>query len=78
MILRKKDIQSLSVSTILTNPKLQASTPPQEIDTYLDRFAETYKFYDSIIVMDLQGNVRYGSKGSPRDNHANRPISKQR
>ncbi|WP_295620433.1 methyl-accepting chemotaxis protein [Chamaesiphon sp. GL140_3_metabinner_50] len=72
MILRRKDIQSLSVSSVLTNPKLRASSSVAEIETYLDRFADTYKFYDSIIVFDLQGNPLYASKGSRRDNHSDR------
>jgi methyl-accepting chemotaxis protein len=72
MILRRKDIQSLSVSSVLTNPKLRASSSVAEIETYLDRFGDTYKFYDSIMVLDLQGNPLYVSKGSPRDNHSDR------
>jgi len=72
MILRRKDIQSLSVASVLTNPKLRASSSVAEIETYLDRFADTYKFYDSIMVFDLQGNPLYASKGSPRVNHSDR------
>jgi hypothetical protein len=72
MTLRRKDIQSLSVSTVLTNPKLQASSSVVEIETYLDRFAETYKFYDSISILDLQGNSLYVSKGSDRTNQRDR------
>jgi methyl-accepting chemotaxis protein len=74
LILRRKDIQSLSVSSVLTNPKLRTSTSAAEIETYLDRFADTYKFYDSIMVFDLQGNPLYVSKGSPRTNHSDRPY----
>ena len=72
LILRRKDIQSLSVSSVLTNPKLSASSSVAEIETYLDRFADTYKFYDSIMVFDLQGNPLYASKGSDRSNHSDR------
>jgi methyl-accepting chemotaxis protein len=72
LILRRKDIQSLSVSAVLTNPKLRASTSAAEVETYLDRFADTYKFYDSIMVLDLQGNPLYASKGSPRENYSDR------
>jgi methyl-accepting chemotaxis protein len=72
MILRKTDIQALSVSTVLTNAKVRAATPPQEIDRLLDDLIATHKFYDSIMVFDLQGNPLYASKNSPRDNHANR------
>ncbi len=72
MILRRKDIQSLSVSSVLTNPKLRASSSVAEIETYLDRFVDTYKFYDSISVLDLQGNSLYVSKGSDRNNRGDR------
>ena len=72
MILRRKDIQSLSVSSVLTNPKLRASSSVAEIETYLDRFADTYKFYDSISVLDLQGNPLYVSKGSDRNSRGDR------
>ncbi len=72
MILRRKDIQSLSVSSVLTNPKLRASSSVAEVETYLDRFADTYKFYNSIIVLDLQGNPIYVSKGSDRNNRSDR------
>lgn len=71
-ILRRKDIQSLAVSSVLTNPKLRSSSSVAEIETYLDRFVDTYKFYDSIMVFDLQGNPLYVSKGSPRNNHSDR------
>ena len=72
MILRRKDIQSLSLAPVLTNPKLRANSSVPEIETYLDRFKDTYKLYDSIMVFDLQGNPLYVSQGSPRDNHRDR------
>jgi methyl-accepting chemotaxis protein len=72
MILRRKDIQSLSVSTVLTNPKLRTSSSVAEIETYLNRFADTYKFYDSINILDLQGNSLYVSKGGDRNNYRDR------
>jgi len=72
MILRQKDIQSLSLAPVLTNPKLRASSSVSEIETYLDRFKDTYKLYDSIIVFDSQGNTQYASKGSPRNNNRDR------
>jgi methyl-accepting chemotaxis protein len=72
MILRRKDIQSLSVSTVLTNPKLRTNSSVAEIETYLNRFADTYKFYDSISILDLQGNSLYVSKGSDRPNYRDR------
>lgn len=77
MILRRKDIQSLSVSSVLTNPKLRASSSVAEIETYLDRFADTYKFYDSISILDLQGNSLYVSKGSDRANRSDRAYFKE-
>jgi methyl-accepting chemotaxis protein len=72
LTLRRKDIQSLAVSAVLTNPKLRTSSSVAEIETYLDRFTDTYKFYDSIMVFDLQGNPLYVSKDSPRTNHSDR------
>ena len=72
MILRRKDIQSLSLAPVLTNPQLRASSSVSEIETYLNRFQDTYKLYDSIMVFDLQGNPLYVSQGSPRDNHRDR------
>ncbi|WP_373545496.1 methyl-accepting chemotaxis protein [Chamaesiphon sp.] len=72
LILRRKDIQSLSLAPVLTNPQLRASSSVSEIETYLNRFQDTYKLYDSIMVFDLQGNPLYVSQGSPRDNHRDR------
>jgi len=72
MILRRKDLQSLSLAPVLTNPKLRSRSSVSEIETYLDRFKDTYKLYDSIVVFDSQGNTQYASTGSPRNNNRDR------
>jgi methyl-accepting chemotaxis protein PixJ len=57
MFERFGDIQVLANLPILTNPKVQAVTTPQDRKTTLDKFAETYGVYDNIVVADLNGNV---------------------
>lgn len=70
MFERFGDTQILSNLPILTNPKVRATTTPKEKQEVLDRFVQTYKVYDSIAVLDLNGDVIFQSQGDPIPNRS--------
>lgn len=74
LILRQQDIESLALTPALVDPKLKTLSTVAGVESYLDRFGETNNFYDSIAVLDLQGNPLYVSKGGDRSNVGDRPY----
>jgi methyl-accepting chemotaxis protein len=72
MTLRGKDVRTLSVLPLFTNSKVIANTTGLEKESFLNEFINNYKFYDSLMVLDLNGNPMAVSKGSKRENHKDR------
>ncbi len=70
--LRGKDIQTIADLPIFSNSaisnKLILASQEDIFNIYVDR----YRYYDSLILMDLNGNVIAASRGSSFDNNANR------
>ena len=71
---RYGDIQVLSTLPSFTNAKLRKEYPRQDKDAALDRFVKTYQFYDSIALLDLQGNVLAQSQGEALPNLSNQDF----
>jgi twitching motility protein PilJ/methyl-accepting chemotaxis protein PixJ len=71
---RYGDIQVLSTLPSFTNAKLRKEYPRQDKDAALDRFVKTYQFYDSIALLDLQGNVLAQSQGEALPNLYNQDF----
>ena len=68
MLERYGDIQLLAKLPILANPKLRAVVTPEEEQATLKTFLDTYKVYNSIAILDLNGNVIAQSQGEPLPN----------
>jgi methyl-accepting chemotaxis protein PixJ len=76
MIERYGDIQILSNLPILANRRVREDTSLQEKQTLLDKFIESYKVYDNIVVVDLNGNAIAQSQGDPVPNLSDREYFK--
>jgi len=74
---RYGDIQILTSLPDFTNPKLINITSRQEKEAKLNRFIEVYNFYDSIALLDLNGNVIVQSQGKPLTNLRDRTYFQQ-
>ena len=66
------DIQIMSNLTILTNPKLRASTTDKDKRAALDSFVKAYTIYNSVAAFDLEGNPLAQSTGKTLRNHKSR------
>ncbi|BDA74832.1 methyl-accepting chemotaxis sensory transducer with phytochrome sensor [Rivularia sp. IAM M-261] len=64
MVERYSNVQVLANLPIFANRRIRESVSTQEKQVVLDKIAETSKVYDSIAVVDLEGNVIVQSKGS--------------
>jgi methyl-accepting chemotaxis protein PixJ len=71
---RYGDIQVLSNLPILVNPKVRQVTNTQEKEAVLNRVVESYKAYDKIAVLDLNGNPLLQSQGKPISNLGNQQL----
>jgi twitching motility protein PilJ len=69
---RYGDIQILASLDIFTDAKIRAAKTTTEKQAVLDRFAKTYRVYDSIAVFDLNGDAIAQSQGTPLKNHKSR------
>jgi twitching motility protein PilJ len=65
---RYADIQVLSRLSILTNPKVKENTSNDEKQVVLNQFMEAYNSYQSIAILDLDGNVQFQTQGSKLPN----------
>lgn len=74
---RYGNIQILANLPFLTNPTLRQTTPLAEKRAQLDRYVEAYKIYDTIAVLDLEGNMMIQSKGDPTPNLGDRDWFKE-
>jgi methyl-accepting chemotaxis protein len=74
--LRSKDIQTLADLPLLKDAKVGQIVTQAEKEKFLDNYIDRYKFYESIMVFDVQGNVLLASKNSKRYNHADREYFK--
>lgn len=70
MLERYNDIQIIASLPIQTNPRVREDTTPQEKQAVLDKFTDTYKVYDSITLLSLNGDVIVQSKGDPLTNQS--------
>ncbi len=68
MLQRYNDIQIIASLPIHTNPRVREDTTPKEKQAVLDKFIDTYKVYDSIALLSLNGDVIVQSKGDPLTN----------
>ena len=69
VIQQYRDIQTLSQLSILNNPTTIAATSPRAKQAILDRYIKNNPAYDSIAVIDLDGNVILQSAGSAIANY---------
>jgi methyl-accepting chemotaxis protein PixJ len=78
MFERFGDIQVLSNLPLLVDSRVRAVLPPEEKKATLDRYAEIYGVYDSIVVVNLNGDVLIQSgKEKASENIALRDYFKQ-
>lgn len=71
MLGRYRDIQVLANLPFLTNTKMIARTSDEEKQAVLNRLVEAYK-YNSIAVLDIEGDLIVQSRGEPLDNQKDR------
>jgi twitching motility protein PilJ len=76
MFERYGDIQVLANLPILINPKVRSATSDREKQALLNKFTESYKVYDSIAVLDLDGDVIVQSRGDEGVNRSDREYFK--
>jgi methyl-accepting chemotaxis protein PixJ len=64
---RYGDIQVMAGLSILTDPDMRATTPVQEKRARLEQYIKIYGVYESIVVIDMKGNVivQAGSNDRP-------------
>ena len=70
--LRSKDIQLISKLPSFTNPKVIINTTTSEKEVFLENFITTFSFFDTVEVLDLNGNPVATSKGGSRENQKDR------
>ncbi len=75
--IRFKDAQSIADLPFVNNAAIAKALPLSEKERFLDDYIDRYKFYDSVMIFDLNGNPIAVSKGSNRTNHADRDYFKQ-
>jgi methyl-accepting chemotaxis protein PixJ len=68
MLERFGDIQVLAKLPVLSNAKVKENISNAEKQAFLDQFVEAYNSYQSIAVLDLDGNVQFQSRGSKLPN----------
>ena len=73
---RSKDIQIIAELPLVKNTKVAKELSVASKEDFLNDYVDRYKFYDSVAIFDLNGNVIAASKGSSTENHANRDYFK--
>ncbi len=74
--LRGKDIQTVADLPLVKNAKISKNLTVAEKEDFLNDYIDRYKIYDSLMILDLNGNPIASSKGSSTENHANRDYFK--
>jgi methyl-accepting chemotaxis protein len=74
--LRGKDIQTVADLPLVKDAKISKSLTAANKEDFLNDYIDRYKFYDSLTILDLNGNTIAASKGSSTENHANRDYFK--
>jgi Methyl-accepting chemotaxis protein (MCP) signalling domain/Cache domain len=74
--LRGKDVQTVANLPLVKDAKVSKSLTAAYKEDFLNDYIDRYKFYDSLMILDLNGNVIAASKGSSTENHANRDYFK--
>jgi hypothetical protein len=74
--LRGKDIQTLADLPLVKDAKVAKALTVASKEDFLNDYIDRYKFYDSVMILDLNGNIIAASKGSSTENHANRDYFK--
>jgi methyl-accepting chemotaxis protein PixJ len=69
MIERYRDVQRLSTVPFLTNPRVQRLSTTEERQSALDKFLDN-KVYESIAVLDLNGDVIVQTRGGKLPNQS--------
>ncbi len=69
---RSKDVQTLSDLPLIKDAKISKLLTLANKEDFLNDYLDRHKFYESIMVFDVQGNVVAASRGSKRYNHATR------
>jgi methyl-accepting chemotaxis protein len=70
--IRGKDIETIAELPLVNNAKVATTLTRQNKETFLNGYLDRYKFYDSLMILDLKGNIIAASKDSNNENHANR------
>ncbi len=74
--LRGKDIQTIADLPLVKDAKVSKFLTQAYKEEFLNNYLDRYKFYDSLMILDLNGNVIAASKGSSNENHAGRDYFK--
>jgi twitching motility protein PilJ len=70
MLGRYQDIQTLAGISIFNNSQVRALTSDREKQAVLDRYIKNGQGYDSIVLLDLEGNVVLQSSGQAIPNYS--------
>lgn len=70
--LRSQDIQTMADLPIFSDSDISQKLTLASREAIFDINIARYRYYDSLILMDLKGNVILASKGSSLENNANR------
>jgi twitching motility protein PilJ len=77
MFERYGDAQIIANLPILRDANLRKQTKPEYKQKTLDKFVETYEIYDSVVAIDLNGNIFARSSGKDNLNQKDRDYFKQ-
>jgi hypothetical protein len=70
--LRGKDVETLATLPMFNNLSVSKSLTVQSKDDFLNNYIDRYKIFDSLIFLDLNGNIIAGTKSSSTENHTDR------
>jgi methyl-accepting chemotaxis protein len=70
--LRGKDVETLATLPMFDDPTSNKTLTLQSKEDFLNNYIDRYKIYDSVIFLDLNGNIVAATKSSSKENHANR------
>jgi methyl-accepting chemotaxis protein PixJ len=77
MFERYGDAQIIANLPILRDNQIRKDTTPEYKQKILDKFVETYEIYDSVVALDLNGNIFARSSGKDNSNQKDRDYFKQ-